>query len=235
MKSESVFIFVLCGAERDGWIVPGLLGFLMGLRNSGPTVRREISLELMYNVRPVDAARNAIAKKFLASECEWLCMIDNDMLPHPNLLEILDRAGEHMDILVPKFYVTLNVLRGQSAPQLDVGIGWQPMNGKLEPGEWSELSLASSGTMLVRRAAFERMEKPFFRFVYDEEGRVQECEDLFFCRKAREAGLSIWGNQSIYVEHFKTLPLSLPGRSSQGLDLRGVAGRVPAIFDRKPR
>ncbi|MCU1242396.1 MAG: hypothetical protein JWO71_3122 [Candidatus Acidoferrum typicum] len=226
MKNNSVFMTVLSTSERDGWLAPGLLGFVMGLGKSGGP-RREISVELMYNVHPVDAARNTIAKNFLASDCEWLCMIDNDMTPPPNLLELLDRAAEHMDVLVPKFHVTLNVVQRETI-RTDVGVGWQRLNANADAGEWNELSLASSGLMFVRRNAFERMTKPFFRFVYDEDGRVCECEDLFFCRKAREAGLSIWGNSNYYVEHFKTIPLSLPARSSQ-LDLRGVAGRVPAI------
>lgn len=227
MKQNSVFMTILSTAERDGWLAPGLLGFVMGLRNSG-AAQREISVELMYNVRPVDAARNTIAKNFLASDCEWLCMIDNDMTPPPNLLELLDHAADHMHILVPKFHVTMNVVHRDTI-RPDVGVGWQPLNaGADRRGEWNELSVASSGVMFIRRNAFGGMAKPFFRFMYDEDGRVCECEDLFFCRKAREAGLSIWGNSSYYVEHFKTIPLSLPARSSQ-LDLRGVAGRVPAI------
>jgi GT2 family glycosyltransferase len=156
-------------------------------------------------------------------------MIDNDASPGPGLFQILDRASEHMDILVPMFHVTLNVMSRTAPVRLDVGVGWQPLHND-EQGEWRELSVASSHLMFVRRRAFERMAKPYFRFIYDEEGLVRECEDLFFCRKAREAGLSIWGNQNFYAEHWKTLPLSLPGRSSpQGLDLRGVSGRVPAL------
>src|SRR5258707_15587933 len=105
MKNGSVFMSILSTSERDGWLAPGLLGFVMGLSNSG-SAGRQIRVELMYNVHPVDAARNTIAKNFLDSDCEWLCMIDNDMTPPPNLLELLDRAGEQMDILVPKFHVT---------------------------------------------------------------------------------------------------------------------------------
>jgi len=96
-------------------------------------------------------------------------------------------------------------------------------------GEWVELDLASGGVLLARRGVFERMTKPFFRFVYNEDGQVTECEDLFFSRKAREAGLSIWGNQNFYVEHYKTLPVSFPAR--MGTRWLGVlSGRFPGVI-----
>jgi GT2 family glycosyltransferase len=126
--------------------------------------------------------------------------------------------------------VTATVQRGQHQ-SLEPVLGWQPLNGKpVEQGqEWTELSAASSGTMLVRRAAFERMAKPFFRFAYDEIGRVCECEDIFFSRKAREAGLRLFGNANYLVEHFKTVPLSMWAQSSAYRDLCGVAGRFPML------
>jgi GT2 family glycosyltransferase len=227
IKKNSVLVTVLTTAERDGWLSPHLLGFLM--RPNGG-MQRDVQLQLMHNIRPVDAARNQIADDLLCSDCEWLLMVDNDQVPPMNLLEMIDRAGDHMDVLVPKFYVTANVVqRGQQ--RLEPVLGWQPLNGKpVEPGtEWTQLSAASSGTMFVRRSAFEKLARPYFRFVYDQNGRVCECEDIFFSRKAQEAGLTIWGNQNHLVEHFKTIPLSVWAQSLEYRDLRGIAGRFPAV------
>lgn len=222
---NSVLVAVLTTAERDGWLSPLLLNFLMG---AGGGLGRDVQLQLMHNIRPVDAARNQIAEDFLRSDHEWICMVDNDMAPPLDLLQMVNRAGEHMDILTPKHYVTAIVQYGQSQ-RLEAVLGWQPLNGKaVEQGkEWTELQLASSGTMLVRRSAFARMAKPFFRFAYDESGHVCECEDIYFSRKAREAGLSIWGNSNYLVEHFKTVPLSMLAQCSPYRDLRGIAGRFP--------
>jgi hypothetical protein len=171
IKKNSVLVAVLCTAERDGWLSPHLLSFLM--RPNGG-IQRDVQLQLMHNIRPVDAARNAIADDLLRSDCEWLLMVDNDQVPPMNLLEMLDTAGDHMDILVPRFYVTGTVQQGQRVPRLEPVLGWQPLNGKpVEPGtEWTELSAASSGTMFVRRTAFEKLAKPFFRFLYGQNGRV---------------------------------------------------------------
>ena len=148
---NSVLLAVLSGTERDGWLAPFLLNFLMG---AGRGLGRDVQLQLMHAVRPVDAARNQIAEDFLRSDCEWLCMIDNDMSPPVDLLHMVNRAGEQMDILAPKHYVTATVQYGQ-VQRLEAVLGWVPLNGKpVEQGrEWTELKLASSGVLLVRRDA----------------------------------------------------------------------------------
>jgi hypothetical protein len=227
MNNDSVLVAILTGNERDGWLAPGLAGFFFGIGKSS-NVKRDIQFELMHNVRPVDAARNAIAESFLNSGCEWLCSIDNDTVPPQNLLEMIDRAEEHMDIIVPMSYTTANFVHRGAPTELGIAGAWLPRQKTAISCDWVELDLVSSGVLLARRRVFERMPKPFFRFVYDEDGRVTECEDLFFSRKARETGLSIWGNQKFYAEHYKTLPLSLPARNGTRW-LSVVSGRFPGV------
>jgi hypothetical protein len=48
-----------------------------------------------------------LANKFLDSGCDWLLMLDNDMIPPLNLLDMIDGADERMDILVPQFFAVI--------------------------------------------------------------------------------------------------------------------------------
>jgi hypothetical protein len=53
---------------------------------------------------PVDVVRNNICEIFLKSECEYLLMIDDDMVPSANLL---DMAGHEKDVIGGLYYAFL--------------------------------------------------------------------------------------------------------------------------------
>jgi len=148
-------------------------------------------------------------KEFLASGFDWLLMIDNDMRPPHNLLDMLDRAGSGMNILVPKFFVfSLQVKHCARNPRLPLTLMWNCLTPP-DKREWCELDSAGTGVMFIHRHVFERLgNAPPFRFRYDESGMILEGEDLVFCHKARAAGFSIWGNQAFEADHFKTVSLS---------------------------
>ena len=188
--------------ERDGWLHPSLATFLVSLTGQNS---RGLTMHLSSEHRPVDYARNCVVKEFLASTCEWLLMLDNDMVPPVNLLDMVDRAGDRMDIVVPRFY------RAEAGPcdGVRLKLCWESFSGELAQNEWRELVCAGTGVMFVRRRVFERMGKQgWFRFIYDADGKITISEDVAFCQKARQAGFSVWGNQRFEADHCKTIPLS---------------------------
>src|SRR5712671_1244203 len=183
-QNSSVFVAIFTQNERDGWIAPGMIGFIVGLSSTG----RKVQLQVRDNVKPIDYARNVAVKDFLASDAQWLLMIDNDMGPQPNLLDMLDRAKERMKILVPKFFLLAPCLAKYSHhPKLPLSFGWQPLNKMPKENEWSELAWSGTGTMFVHRSVFERMgSEGWFRFSYDANGAMLNSEDVSFCQKARK-------------------------------------------------
>src|SRR5689334_1110967 len=133
-RKASVFIAVLTQAEREGWYSPQLVTFLAAVKIVHD---RNVQVTFQHDARPFDYARNLAAAAFLASGLDWLLMVDNDMAPPRNLLDLLDHVDERIDIAVPLFY-TMG----------DAGI---KLCWKLKPdcptatGEWTEIEGAGSG------------------------------------------------------------------------------------------
>ncbi len=212
-KKASVFIAILTLDERDGWLAPGMAQFLVAM--SHYSKERAISLQLSANKKPVDFARNSIVKEFLTSGYDWMLTIDNDMAPPPNLLDMVDRAEEHMRILVPKFYTFSPQVKAYARnPSLPLILMWNCLTPQDQKKEWRELESAGTGAMFIHREVLDRLPAPWFRSSFDEMGATLIGEDLKFCLNARTVGFSTWGNQNFEVDHFKTVSLSALARSS---------------------
>jgi hypothetical protein len=215
-QKASVFIAIFTLDERDGWMAPGMAQFLAAM--SVVAKERAVSLQIKQNTKPIDWARNHIVQDFLASGFEWLLMVDNDMNPPPNLIDMVDRADGRMDILVPKFYAVKDravALPGSEGPGLALILGWQCFASGLGKNEWCEIAWAGTGVMFIHRRVFDGLgRQPWFRFAYDDYGMMMNSEDVNFCQKARKAGFTIWGNQRFEADHYKTVPLS---RLAQGI------------------
>lgn len=57
-----------------------------------------------------------------------------------------------------------------------------------------------TGFMLIDLEAARRISQPWFFFTHLENGDI-EGEDVWFCRKANEAGLEVWCDPTIPLEH----------------------------------
>lgn len=215
-----MFVAIFTMSERGGWLAPGIGLFLAALGNAA--AGRALSLKIVTDTKPIDYARNCVVKEFLASGFDWLLMIDNDMAPPLNLFEMLERAGSQMQILVPKFYRHVEVVRRADSVVADahtasgetgVALCWQPLAVGLGKNEWCELASAGTGVMFVHRRVLEQLgNQAWFRFTYDNLGMIVEGEDVGFCKKARRVGFSTWGNQQFEADHFKTVGLSALAR-----------------------
>jgi len=107
--------------------------------------------------------RNRIAKWFL-TECEeeYLCCFDDDAIPLPDTLKMLD------------------------SPADVVGCNFFAKTGHLGHGQDGAFSMAA---YKVSRRALGAMEIPLYKFVYNEDHTAAEmCECLWFCQQARKAG-----------------------------------------------
>jgi hypothetical protein len=200
---ESVYIALFTMHERGGWCPAPLVAFLLDTmrRKDG----RQIQARQIDNVVPHDCARNQAAQDFMESGAEWLLMIDNDTGPNPTLFEMIDRADDDMDILVPRFFCLA---------QDRLPLGWMFLSPNAYRGtdESVELDSAATVAMFVRRRVFEGLSKPYFGFTRDPEGMKASGEDISFCRKARAAGFRVWGNRRYEVDHFRTISLSTLAR-----------------------
>lgn len=58
-----------------------------------------------------------------------------------------------------------------------------------------------AGVMLIDMKVFNKIEAPYFEFIYDDKGMVLHGEDGTFCEKVKKAGMDIWCDGSIEIGH----------------------------------
>jgi len=159
---------------------------------------------------PVDRVRNLISKRFLESDAEYLLMIDDDVVPPAG---VLDMARHGKDVVaglcyafIPQrgYYAAAYTPPGEGGRYGRVGIGRE-----IEGRGLLEIGLAGSACLMVHRRVLERLDPPYFRTELDDEGTyIADSEDFSFCRRAREAGFSLWLDTAQVCSHFKALDMS---------------------------
>ena len=155
------------------------------------------------------AARNNIADHMLEHGFDYVLMVDSDVvLPQDALTSLM----EHGETLVLGWYAH----QGSFAPPHGNGLTClckPPSYHEQFSGEELKALAASGekkvtirgggmGCALIRRDAFERTSFPWFKFlVYDSRIGVLS-EDLFFCKKLRDAGIQPYGDPRVACGHY---------------------------------
>lgn len=167
----------------------------------------EFEDKFVNDKKPIPAARNALVKMFLESDCTSLWFVDSDVVPSENVFDLLVephpiRAGIY-PVLAPKYE------RGK------VPLWWTMYERQgdkyaaIQPSEkWEEVDAAGTGMMIISRAVFAdpQMELPggnFFKETYNEDGSIAMSDDINFCERAKEAGYPIWVDSRIQCGHIK--------------------------------
>lgn len=208
---KRVLISVLSTYERSGWHHPSITMFVHSLRFNNDYATAYCPIN---NFVPAASGRNFLGRQFVDSEAEWLLMIDNDMDVPLNLLDTLKDVPDDAGIVVPQFY-----LWDQSKAR--IGLCWgMEINGKdthalpdgteIHKGNlegWHELTKCGTGVIFIRREVFEKIRFPWFKYVVNDDGGFDGTEDIYFCKKALDAGIKIYGNASIQVGHFHSVNL----------------------------
>ena len=137
-------------------------------------------------VRPIPKVRNLIAKEFLKSGFAHLMMVDADIVPPENVLDLALMGLDVVGALCPA---------RQGGRTLYIALKSVPNSLYLEvisplpPSQLVEVDATGCGCLFVRREVFERIERPYFEYLrVDEEGLEFAGEDFNFCRKVRGAG-----------------------------------------------
>jgi GT2 family glycosyltransferase len=65
-----------------------------------------------------------------------------------------------------------------------------------------------TGCMFIKRAVLEKMQKPYFSFIFREEDRhINVGEDLDFCMRVNDMGYKFYVDYSKVCKHYKTVCL----------------------------
>jgi hypothetical protein len=63
-----------------------------------------------------------------------------------------------------------------------------------------EVGSIGMGVMLIKRNVFEKLTEPWFETPWRTDARGYIGEDIFFCRKAQDAGYKIWIDHDVSKE-----------------------------------
>lgn len=198
-----LFIAILCGRERTGWICPELAEWCFDGRTPEGV---DATISLVCGYWPVDFARNVAVERARKAGADWLLMVDNDNVPHPETLARIALANDRgLDVL------------GFACPILtDAGLCPNVQAGEVadakSDAEFEEIPELGSACMAIRMSVFERLMRPYFRVGVNEE--MLECglghaagEDIGFCRAVRAAGFRVHMARGVGADHYKTVSL----------------------------
>jgi|SRR5215472_1416748 len=195
---------ILSTYERQGWIHPSILQFFADLPFTQGNAYRVVPV---HNFMPAASGRNVFCKQVKDTDCDWVCMIDNDMSMPKNLIDTLKDAPADASIVVPAFYAW-------AQSELKLTLCWGMDNvpdsnptAKLASG-FHELTKAGTGVIFIRPEVFRKLAYPYFTYLYNEDQGMCGTEDIQFCLRAREAGFKIYGNADVIVGHYHNVDLS---------------------------
>ncbi|MFL6313713.1 MAG: hypothetical protein ACJ71W_16570 [Terriglobales bacterium] len=203
----SIMVAVLSGSERHFWIHPNLMLALVRMPLWQMETGSALSVSTIMGCTPVAAARNHAVENMLNMGIEWLLQIDNDTVPPPNLLQVLDHVGDRKIVGFPtpmeyedgKTCFNLGKIVGSNSSELQKSI----------PAGWSKVDAVGSGCLLVHRDVFRALSDPWFEHSAEQvkKMRIYAGEDFHFCEKAREKGFEVWINSDFICRHYHTVDL----------------------------
>jgi len=158
---------------------------------------------LFSDERPIDYNRNCIVDKFLETDCEILFMLDSDMIIDKHLLDMIKPDYDVVSA------VTFSCKKGIPYPLImklsQDGKSYQPMFDPVdELTEYTEVDGIGTGCIYIRRNVFDKIQKPYFRFQYAEDGHIELGEDYAFSAKVKKSGVKLYVATKFIVGHSKT-------------------------------
>lgn len=157
--------------------------------------------------------RSRIAEQMIARECDAVLMIDSDMtFPTTALVQLM---GHGPFDVIGATYVQRQADSYVHGFELPGGEGAQVLrriDTSVGP-DLREVRSLPTGFLLIARHVLEAMDRPLFRFPFNEGAAHSIGEDYDFCRRARERGFRIMCdvNLSRQLGHIGSQIFTAPG------------------------
>jgi hypothetical protein len=157
----------------------------------------------------VALTRNRIVQKFMRTDHRFLAMVDDDIAPPINFVELLE---PHMDEFAMVAIPHASPHPTEPSTMHLTAYDEELSSGDLKPtGLWTginEVDAVATGCVLISRAALEQIGAHPFEMPNDPHARLRS-DDLIFCRKLKRAGLRVgcyWVGEP--VDHFRVVSLA---------------------------
>ena len=161
------------------------------------------------HVKPWDRARNLCHKAFLESNAEYLFFLDEHTIPP---VDVIDRLlADDKDVVS----ATVQVLKtdGGTPVLIPMAMRWDEKAGGYKPywGRGVErVDVTTCACTLIKRVVMEKVERPAFRFTFDDEfGTDGYSEDFYFSEMVRQAGFEIYNDYRVLCSHIARVDMRI--------------------------
>lgn len=128
-------------------------------------------------------------------ECDYIFFVDTDMIFEGATLSHLLSLDKDV-VGVP---YNRRKLPAESTVKL-LGPNDTPVEGKV-PSKLFKAYAVATGCMLIKREVFANLPHPWFFFAHAEDGTLTIGEDIWFCKRVREAGFDVWADPTVPIKH----------------------------------
>lgn len=175
------------------------------------THQNKYRLYLSYPAdKPISFNRNKIVKDFLSkSEYDYLMMIDSDIIPPLNYLDLVDHlADDDKDIISGVCFAYMQDSVVPLVLEYNKDPNDKPFLVKSLEGNEGLVPVDAVGTgaIIIKRKVLEQVKAPFLNR-YDEEGMKTMGLDLSFCDKANKLGFKTWCHLDYICSHWAKMDL----------------------------
>ena len=148
---------------------------------------RELAVNYIIQMgADIIGARIMLVRKAIAEGYTHIFFVDEDVsFPKDTLLKLL---AHDKDIVGADYNFRELPIRGMATPLT-------------EKSDLYKCKAIPSGLMLIRLSVFEKIPEPWFLFDRNEKGDCIASEDVYFCRKAIDAGFEVWCDDTIKAKH----------------------------------
>jgi len=201
-KRKKVFIVILNQGETKS-----------GLETQVYLWMQELGNKYVYNYyptkyahRPISNNRNHIVKDFLATDCEYLVMIDDDTFPIKNPLELIEYDKDVIGAIYPgrdEMGIHYHIYKfGKDYPKKITFDQYE--NNEIKG--LTKIDAVGTGCICIRRNVLEKIKRPFDD-LFDKDGLMITNDDLHFSIKCQKEGFEVWTHGDYMCSHYKTVDL----------------------------
>lgn len=188
---------------NKGWVRREFASQQLDAMRNTPGVKFVWENPILTWGHPICSNRNAIVKRFLKTDCDFLMMQDDDIIPLHNPAEL---------VLADKDIIGSPAKVRQDNRQLNwvafvkdsTGLGYVPCDlSKCPPGgDLIAVDVVGTGLICVRRNVLEAIKAPFMD-TFDEDGLRELGTDFAFCERAKAKGFEVFTTPWRVCEHVK--------------------------------
>ena len=158
---------------------------------------KEHTLHIEYpNKKPIQENRNQIVKRFLETDKEYLLMIDSDIVPNKNPLDLIKCDKDVIGLLCPTWKKDSVIWLAMDKHKEK----WK-MSPKLNNKGLNKIDAIGTGCILIKRRVLEKIQAPF-NVIWNDDGTMKTGLDFAFCDKCKEEGFNIYFHSDYYCSHF---------------------------------